>query len=113
LADSGLPMSFWGNALLTASYTWKRILTSTLPNGMTPYKAMHHEIPDLSNLCRWGCQCFIIIPPKLRTKAGPQRFEVIFMGYTEGRIGWRVHDLAGKYHFSWDVKFNKNTPGCL
>ncbi len=113
IADSGLPMSFWGDAVMTASYTRKRIPTSTLPDGKTPYEAMHNQIPDLSHLRRWGCQCFVAIPPELHTKAGPRRFEAIFVGYVEGRIGWRVRDLKGKYHFSRDVEFNENTPGRL
>ncbi|SJL16752.1 uncharacterized protein ARMOST_20281 [Armillaria ostoyae] len=113
LADSGLPMSFWGDALHTASYIRRRIPTSTLPGGKTPYKAMHNKIPDLSHLRRWGCQCFVTIPPELRKKAGPRQFEAIFVGYQEGRKGWLVRDLAGKYHFSRDVEFNENTPGRL
>ena len=35
------------------------------------------------------------------------------MGYEDDRIGWRVCDLHGKYHFSRDVIFNELTPGRL
>ena len=35
------------------------------------------------------------------------------MGYEENRVGWRVRDLSGKYHFSRDVVFNEATPGHL
>src|SRR5882757_1497179 len=69
--------------------------------------------PDLSHLKVWGCQCFPLIPPELRTKAGPRRFEAIFVGYEENRIGWRVRDLSGKYFFSRDVIFNESVPGHL
>ncbi len=113
LVDSGLPMSFWGDALRTASYVRCRLPTSTLPDGKTPYEAMHNEIPDLSHLQRRGCQCFVAIPLELRTKTGPRRFEAIFVGYEEGHKGWQVWDLLGKYHFSCDVEFNENTPGRL
>lgn len=113
IADSGLPMSFWGDAVMTASYTCKRIPTSTLPDGKTPYEAMHNEIPNLSHLCQWECQCFATIPPELCTKARPRQFKAIFVRYVEGRIGWWVHDLQGKYHFLCDVEFNKNTLGRL
>ncbi|SJL06875.1 uncharacterized protein ARMOST_10217 [Armillaria ostoyae] len=74
---------------------------------------MHNVIPNISHLRRWGCQCFVAIPPELRTKAGPRHFEAIFVGYVEGLIGWRVRDLQGKYHFSHNVEFNENTPGRL
>ena len=113
LADAKLPPSFWGDATLTTQYLHNRLPTSTLPLNTTPYELMYGTKPDLSHLQIWGCQCFPAIPPELRTKAGPCRYEAIFVGYEENRIGWRVHDLAGKYHFSRDVVFNENTPGHL
>ncbi len=39
--------------------------------------------------------------------------EGIFVHYEDERIGWWVHDLKGKYHFSRDVKFDEDTPGKL
>ena len=113
LADAKLPLSFWGDAALTTQYLRNRLPTSTLPPNTTPYKIMHGTKPDLSHLWVWGCQCFPAIPPELRTKGGPRRYEAIFVGYEDNRIGWRVRDLAGKYHFSRDVVFNENTPGHL
>ncbi|EEB99880.1 hypothetical protein MPER_00325, partial [Moniliophthora perniciosa FA553] len=44
---------------------------------------------------------------------GARRFEAIFVGYEEGRIGWRVRDLHGRYRFSRDVVFDDNVPGYL
>ena len=113
IADAKLPPSFWGDAALTSQYLRNRVPTSTLPYGTTPHEAMNHVKPDLSHLRVWGCQCFPIIPPELRTKGGPRRYEAIFVGYEEDRIGWRVRDLKGKYHFSRDVVFNESVPGHL
>ena len=113
LADAKLPPSFWGDAALTTQYLRNRLPTSTLPTNTTPYEIMYGVKPDLSHLRVWGCQCFPSIPPELRTKGGPRRYEAIFVGYEDNRIGWRVRDLGGKYHFSRDVVFNKNTPGHL
>jgi hypothetical protein len=113
LADSGLPMSFWGWAVLTSQYLRNRLPTSTLPTNITPIEAISHRKPDLSHLCVWGCQCFATIPPELRAKAGPRRFEAIFIGYEENRIGWMVRDLHGRVHFSRDVIFNEDLSGRL
>ena len=99
LADAKLPPSFWGDAALTTQYLRNRLPTSTLPADSTPYEIMYGTKPDLSHLRVWGCQCFPSIPPELRTKGGPRRYEAIFVGYEDNRIGWRVHNLAGKYHF--------------
>jgi len=111
LADSGLSMSFWGDAVL--AYIRNRVPTSVLPMNMTPFKVMEHSKPDLSHLWVWGCQCFVAIPPELHDKGGPRCFEAIFVGYEENHLGWHVQDLNGKYHFSRDVIFNELVPGRL
>ena len=113
LADAGLPMSFWGWAVLTSQYLRNHLPTSTLANGFTPFEVLTGKKPDLSHLRIWGCQCFIIIPPELHTKAGPRRFKAIFVGYEEARVGWVVRDLKGAVHFSRDVIFNEDLSGRL
>jgi hypothetical protein len=40
LADSGLPMSFWGWAVLTSQYLRNRLPTSTLSSNITPFEMM-------------------------------------------------------------------------
>ena len=113
LTDSGLPMSFWGDTVLTVAYIRNHVPTSVLPTNMTPFEEMEHTKPDLSHLQVWGCQCFVAIPPELWTKGGPHCFEAIFVGYEENHLSWHVQDLNGKYHFSCDIIFNKLVPGHL
>jgi hypothetical protein len=72
LANSKLPLSFWGDAALTFVYLHNRLATSTLPDDTTPHEIMNKTKPDLSHLLVWGCQCFPIIPPELCTKGGPR-----------------------------------------
>jgi len=108
LADSGLPTSFWGDAVLTVQYLRNRLPTSALPADTTPFEAFYKKKPDISHLQVWGCQCFAIIAPELRSKGGPRRLECIFVGYDEHRVGWRLRDLKGGYHFSRDVIFNES-----
>ena len=113
LADSGLPPSFWGWAVSTSQYLRNRLPTSVLPSGITPFEAHHRRKPDLSHLRVWGCQCFALIPPELRMKGGARRYEAIFVGYDDNRIGWYIRDLKGAFHFSRDVVFNESVPGRL
>ena len=114
LADSGLPMSFWLDAVLTRQYLVNRLPTSTLSPNTTPFESLTGgRKPDLSHLRVWGCDCYVAIPSETRGKAGPKRFKAIFVGYEEHRVGWRVRDLAGKYSFSNDVVFNENLPARL
>ena len=114
LADSGLPMSFWLNAILTRQYLINRLPTSTLPSNTTPFELIMAGVkPDLSHLRVWGCDCYVAVPDEIRGKAGPKRFQAIFVGYEEHRLGWRVRDLSGRYSFSNDVIFNENISGRL
>ena len=109
LADSGLPMSFWLDAVLTRQYLINRLPTSTLPINVTPFEALSGgRKPDLLHLRVWGCDCYVAVPDEIRGKAGAKRFRAIFVGYEEHRVGWRVRDLRGKYSFSNDVVFNEN-----
>jgi hypothetical protein len=80
-----------------------------LDSDVTSFKSLSKKKLDLSHLCVWSCQCFSIIPFELHTKAGPHCFEAIFVGYEEARIGWIVHDLKGKVHFSHNIIFNEDT----
>lgn len=114
LADSGLPMSFWLDAVLTRQYLTNRLPTSTLPDNITPFEAFTNgKKPDLSHLRVWGCDCYVAIPDELCPKAGFKRFRAIFVGYEEHRVGWRVRSIAGKYSFSNNVIFNENLSGRL
>jgi hypothetical protein len=54
LADSKLPLSFWGDVALMFIYLYNRLPTSTLPEDETPHKAMNHSKPDLSHHFRYG-----------------------------------------------------------
>ena len=114
LADAGLPMSFWLDAVLTRQYLVNRLPTSTLPENITPFEVITSgRKPDLSHLRVWGCECYVAVPDELRGKAAPKRFRAIFVGYEEHRVGWRVRGVEGKYSFSNDVIFNENLSGRL
>ena len=114
LADAGLPMSFWLDAVLTWQYLLNRLPTSMLPDNTTPFEVITsgHK-PDLSHLRVWGCDCYVVVPNEVHGKAGLKRFCAIFVGYEEHWIGWRVRSLDGHYSFSNDVVFNENVAVCL
>ncbi|KAI6152568.1 hypothetical protein BKA82DRAFT_142590, partial [Pisolithus tinctorius] len=69
--------------MLTASYLHNRTGSRVLPNGVTPYKMLHHAQPNLSHLWVWGCS-YAHIPLELQQKLGPRSRLVHFMGYPLG-----------------------------
>ena len=78
LADTGLPMFFWLNAVLTCQYLVNWLPTSTLPKDTTPYEVLTGgQKPDLSHLQIWGCDCYVAVPDELCGKAGSKRFQAV------------------------------------
>ncbi|GAA5917213.1 hypothetical protein JCM5296_005908 [Sporobolomyces johnsonii] len=91
LTDSGMPLSFWPYALLSASYLYNRSPTITLPSSITPYEAYHGRAPDLSNLRAWGCVTYLRLTPEGRAaphKLADRGVRARFIGYPEDSKGW-------------------------
>ena len=62
LVTAQLPMTYWGEAVLTAAYLQNLTSTSTLPNGVTPFEVFYGRKPDVSHLRVWGTRCFAMVP---------------------------------------------------
>ena len=54
MAQANLPISFWGDALLTDAYIRNRVPSKSILS--TPYELWNDEKPDLGNLHPWGVQ---------------------------------------------------------
>ena len=50
LEAAGLPLTLWGEAVLTAAYLWNRTKSTALPPGKTPYEMVNNRKPDLTHL---------------------------------------------------------------
>ena len=57
MAQANLPISFWGDALLTVAYVLNRVHSKSVPS--TPYELWNSNKPDLGNLHPWGCAAYI------------------------------------------------------
>jgi len=56
MAQANLPIQFWGDALLTATYILNRVPTKSV--STTPYELWTKRKPDLSYLKPWGCAAY-------------------------------------------------------
>uniref|UniRef100_M1D8Y3 Retroelement pol polyprotein n=1 Tax=Solanum tuberosum TaxID=4113 RepID=M1D8Y3_SOLTU len=107
LFQSKMPMRYWGECVLTATYLINRLPTKLLQNK-SPYELLYHKKPTYSHLRSFGCLCF---PTTLKThkdKFEPRTTPHIFIGYPFNTKGYKVLNLATKrIHVSRDVLFHE------
>ena len=111
LAESRLPLSFWGEAIQYAAY-----LRNVLPNQAndccaSPYEMRYNKVPDLNRLRPFGIRCTILKHKNARgrSKARERGIRGIFVGYgdeIDGQKGWRVY--LPQVVTSPNVLFNNN-----
>uniref|UniRef100_A0A2N9GBX0 Reverse transcriptase Ty1/copia-type domain-containing protein n=1 Tax=Fagus sylvatica TaxID=28930 RepID=A0A2N9GBX0_FAGSY len=90
-----LPVSFWGEAALTAVYTINRCPSPVVQNT-TPYERLFGTAPNYSLLKVFGCVCFVLLQPHERTKLQPRSQLCCFLGYGLEEKGYRCYDPVAK-----------------
>ena len=88
-----LPLSFWGYALETATFTLNRAPSKSIET--TPYELWFGKKPKLSFLKVWGCEVYV---KKLQSdKLEPKAKKCVFIGYPKETIGYTFyHRSEGK-----------------
>jgi hypothetical protein len=111
LTATQLPVTYWGEAALTAGFLFNLTISSALPKNITPFEILKNAKPDVSHLKVWGVCCFAHIPVELQTKLGAKSCECLFMGYPPSGRGYRVRSLTTNHFFdSGNVIFDENIP---
>ena len=97
LYESGMPPSFWGEALPSFIHVHNRLLTTALPKS-TPPKAFLGSKPDLSMLRVWGCTAYVLIQKDKRPlgSLGSHMEKCIFIGYPQGYKAWKFYNPETK-----------------
>ncbi len=88
-----LPLSFWGYALETATFTLNRAPSKSVET--TPYEIWYGNKPNLSFLKIWGCDAYVkrLQPNKL----DPKSDKCYFVGYPKNTVGYSFyHRTEGK-----------------
>ena len=60
LYESGMPTSFWGEAMASFIHVSNRVRTTSL-QGSTPYEIFCGSKPDLTHMHVWGCTAYVLI----------------------------------------------------
>ena len=97
-----LPLSFWGHALETATFTLNRAPSKSVET--TPYELWFGNKPKLSFLKVWGCDVYVkkLQPDKLEPKAE----KCVFIGYPKETIGYTFyHRSEGKVFIAKNGSF--------
>ncbi|KAJ0587122.1 putative RNA-directed DNA polymerase [Helianthus annuus] len=104
LFQSGVPLNFWSECLLTAVYIINRLPSSVLL-GKSPYELVFGFKPSLAHFRVFGCLCFSTIlndSDKLSFNAE----KCVLIGYSNVKKGYKLWSLDNKREFfSRDVKF--------
>jgi hypothetical protein len=90
LKQRGMPVVFWGEAVVTVVYILNRSPTKAL-NGRTSYEAWHGRKPAVSHLRVFGCLTFgkeLGHIGKLDDRSTPG----VFIGYVKGSKAYRILD---------------------
>ena len=62
LAKASMPLHFWWESFLSATFLIDRLPTPTL-NLISPYQALFDHAPDYNLLKSFGCSCFPLLRP--------------------------------------------------
>jgi len=95
LAESGLPLQFWDDAVASFVHVRNRCGTSTIKNG-TPYQEAYGHKPDISHLRIWGCTAYVHVQKDKRRSLGPHMEKCVFIGYPAGYKGWKFYNPTTK-----------------
>jgi histone deacetylase 1/2 len=108
LANASMPLKFWDEAFLTATY-----LINILPTKViyyhTPIELLLKSTPDYKSLRVFGCACW----PNLRhyntRKLSFHSLQCVFLGYSTLHKGFKCLDPKfGHVYISRDVVFDEN-----
>ncbi|KAD4385796.1 hypothetical protein E3N88_25965 [Mikania micrantha] len=107
LADSGLPLTFWAEAVNIACYVQNRVLVNQRWLK-TPYEILHSLTPLISFFRAFGCPCYILNTKDQLTKFDSKVDAGYFVGYSSTCKAYRVFNCRTKIvEETLHVKFNE------
>nr|GEZ01421.1 retrovirus-related Pol polyprotein from transposon TNT 1-94 [Tanacetum cinerariifolium] len=113
LADSKLPITFWAEAVNTASYVQNRVLV-VKPHNKTSYELFHGRTPSLSFMRPFGCRVIILNTNDHLGKFDGKADEGFFVGYSLNSKAFRVFNSRTRIvEENLHVTFSKNTPNVV
>jgi hypothetical protein len=107
LAHAHVPLKFWDEAFLSATYLINRLPSRVIDNT-TPLERIFHTPPNYSMLRIFWCACWPHLCPYNSTKLSFRSKECVFIGYSSIHKGYKCLDVtSGRVYISRDVIFDE------
>jgi hypothetical protein len=107
LAHASLPLKYWEDAFLTATYLINRT-PSRVIQFHTPLERLLHIKADYSSLRIFGCACWPNLRPYNSHKFQFRSTQCVFLGYSSIHKGVKCLDPStGRVYVSRDVVFDE------
>ena len=108
LAHASMPLKFWDEAFLTATYLINRTPSRVL-NFDIPLTRLFQEQPNFSFLHVFGCACWPNLRPYNKYKLQFRSKKCVFLGYSTLHKGYKCLDTSsGRVYISRDVVFDES-----
>ncbi|KAJ9541661.1 hypothetical protein OSB04_028167 [Centaurea solstitialis] len=108
LNASGLPLTFWAEAVSTVCYT-KNISLVVKRFEKTPYQLLHNKRPNIKIFHVFGCKCYVLNDREPIGKFDLKGDDAIFIGYAWDSVPYKVYIPRTQIVVvSTNVKFDDN-----
>jgi hypothetical protein len=108
LAHSSMPLKYWDQAFLTATYLINRTPSKVI-NNSTPLERLYKMQVDYDALRTFGCACWPNLRPYNSHKLAFRSKQCVFLGYSNLHKGFKCLDVAaGRVYISRDVVFDES-----
>jgi hypothetical protein len=91
LIDSGLPKSFWEDAMSTSVFLRNRLPTTANEGKVSPMQVWKGIVPKLSFAKVFGSKCYVHNKPTAGAKLDSRAIEGTFVGFAPGHKGYRIY----------------------
>lgn len=108
LAHASMPLKFWDEAFLTATYLINRLPTRVIDN-LCPLERLLKAPPNYTMLRIFGCACWPHLRPYNKHKLSFRSKACVFLGYSALHKGYKCLDMdSGRVYISRDVIFDES-----